>query len=112
MKIWNTTQKKLQCGYIKYILENKKYIEIGINKYNQKFDVSIKTINDLLDLNILSESLVKIEKKIEELEGIKYIWVTEEISSLGENLSSIVLEEKDPILPKLRAYERELDEER
>lgn len=106
----NTTKYTMEC--VEYILENRKYIKIGIEKYKQKFDASIETINKLLGFNILSESLAKIEERIEELKSIDYIWVTEDISVLREELSAIVLEEKDPMIPKFRTVEREFDEER
>lgn len=101
----NTTKQTMQ--YIEYILENRKYIKIGIEKYKRKFDDSIKTINKLLGFNILSESLVQIEERIEKLQFIDYMWAVEEISILGEELSAIVLEEKDPMLPKLREFDEE-----
>lgn len=101
----NTTRDTIE--YIRYIRENKDYIEIGIKKY-KKFDVSITNINNLLGLNILSASLIELEKQLEELHGINYIDAVEKISILGENLSAIISEEKDPMLPKLnKAFEEE-----
>ena len=94
---------------IEYIQKNKQYIKIGIQKYKQQFDISIEQINHLLQCNLLSTSLEQLQRKIEELDGVDYIYITEKIAILSENISAIVSEEKNPMLPKMN---RLIEEER
>lgn len=86
-------------SYVEYIRENKQYIKIGIQKYNQQFDIKIGQINNLLQCNILSTSLEQLQRKIDEMNGVDYIDIIDKISILGENISAIVSEEKNPMLP-------------
>lgn len=97
--------------YIQYIQENKKYIHIGIRKYKENFYAQINKINHILNFNILWTNLDEIEKKLEEIankEFTEYKDVVNTIFVLCENLSSVVVEESNPILPKLN---QEFEEE-
>lgn len=109
----NTTKETL--GYIEEIKENKNYIQIGVEKYKKDFDNQIRIVNNILDLNIISTSLGEIEKKLENIrhiDFIEYMDVVSTIAIIGENLWSVVLEEKDPMIPKLNRIFEEEEEER
>lgn len=106
MDIKPTTMHVIEC--IQYIKENKEYLQIGIIKYKENFNMSIAKITNILQCDILTTSLEKIINVIDSINGIDYMSVVEEISILREKLGSIVLEEKEPILPKLnKAFEEE-----
>ena len=103
----NYTTTELTIQNIKYIKENEKYIEIGIKRYNSRFDISIKNINNILGCNILSTNIDELDKIISKLDSVDYIDVTEKISILVEDVSAIISEENDPITTRLNKYSEE-----
>ena len=103
----NAITYAIEC--IKFMRENQKYIEIGIKKYKEKFDVSIKYINHILGCNIFVTNLEELEKIIDKLDFEDYMDVIEKIGILREDLIAIILEEKNPINARLNKY---LEEER
>lgn len=106
----NTTKSTIM--YIKYIQRNKQYLEIGIKKYQAKFDIAITNINNLLEIDFLSSDIKQIVDKLVELDFIDYMSVVDEISILGENLNSIEIEEKNPMLPFINKSIEEDEQER
>ena len=100
---------KLAIRNIQYIRENKKYIDIGIRKYKEgfNFDILISEINSELNLNILATGLEELGKRLEELEPIYYMDIVDKIGLLTENLSAVISEEINPMLPKFNKTEKE-----